>query len=146
MKRFATLILALLAIIMITRIENYLSQSGAEVLDTKNRQIDSYLADFTLRAIRDDGLDDYTMSGHHLSHWNAEGQSLIIKPRLQTTAGYEIVTDQLYFDQRTQEIFTESEVFITSPSGTMQSTGLQGKLNENILKFNANVRSTYQIN
>ncbi len=44
-----------------------------------------------------------------------------------------------------KEISTDAEVFITSPSGTMQSTGLTAKLDQDLLRFDSNVRSTYQV-
>lgn len=145
MKHTVTLIVALLFIIVITRLENYLSQTGVDSLVADNKQVDSYLSGFNMMAVRDDGSIAYRLSGRHLSYSQGEQQSHVIGAVLETSEGYKITTDRLDFDQQTQEVFTESEVFITTPSGTMQSTGLTGKLDENLLKFDADVRSTYKI-
>lgn len=145
MKSTITLIIALLAIIAITRLEDCLSKTGADVLETGQKQVDSYLSDFDMMAVNSDGGVDYRMSGHHLSYSQGEQHSQVIDAVIETAEGYRIQTARLDFDQQSREVSTKSKVFITMPSGTMQSTGLTGKLDENLLKFDADVRSIYQV-
>lgn len=186
MKHLLTLIAALLIILLITQLEDYLGQTDISRLTMEKDQIDYYLADFSVMAVANDGTVSYELAGRHLSHWQAQKQSLIIAPqirgegktadeRLQLRADearidqntriaeldgnvqvlkpasgqqeeFRLQTARLSYNMQSREIFTAEPVSITSPSGTMQSTGLAGKLDENLLRFNANVRSTYQVN
>ncbi|MBU0654960.1 MAG: LPS export ABC transporter periplasmic protein LptC [Gammaproteobacteria bacterium] len=185
MKRTLTLIVALLLILLITRLEDYLGQVNIGSLSMDKDQIDYYLSDFSVMAITDDGSVKYELAGRHLSHWQTQKQSLIITPRIkgagstpdeqtrlsadearidQTTQLAELTgnvrilkpepgnqgeldlsTDHLNYNMQSHEISTDAVVSITSPSGTMQSTGLTGKLDEDLLRFDSNVRSIYKV-
>ena len=59
--------------------------------------------------------------------------------------GFELQTEQLLYNLSTREISTPSKIELTSPAGHLQATGLLGKLNEDYLRLNANVRATYQL-
>lgn len=186
MKRAIILVVALLLALLITRVEDYLGQVSISSLSMNKDQIDYYLADFSMMAIADDGSVSYELAGRHLSHWQAQKQSVIIDPsihgegktadeRLQLHADearidqntqlaelsgnvqvlkpqsdkqgeIELHTDHLTYNLKNREITTDALVSITSPSGTMQSTGLTGKLDEDLLRFDSNVRSIYKIN
>ncbi len=186
MKHAITLIAALLLILLITRVEDYLGQISISSLTADKEQIDYYLSDFSVMAVADDGSVNYELAGHHLSHWQAKKQSLIVEPRIRgegktpdermqlradealvdqqtqlaeltgnvqalkpqtgKEGAMELRTDYLTYNMQNREMTTNAVVTITSPSGTMQSTGLTGKLDEDLLRFDSNVRSTYKIN
>lgn len=186
MKHALTLIVALLLILLITRLEDYLGQVNISSLRMDKDQIDYYLSDFSFMAVADDGSVSYELGGRHLSHWQAQKQSLIIapqirgegktaderiqlradeatvdqktqlaelsgsvqvlKPQSDNQGAIELRTDHLTYNMQNREISTDAVVSITSPSGTMQSTGLTGKLDEDLLRFDSNVRSIYKIN
>lgn len=145
MKHAITLIVILLIILLITRVEDYLGNTDISQLVMEKDQIDYYLSDFSIMAVAADGKVSYKLSGKHLSHWQGKRQSRIIAPEITTSAGFKLHTDHLLYDQATREISTDAEVFITSPSGTMQSTGLTAKLDDHLLRLDSNVRSTYQV-
>ena len=145
MKQVLALIGVLLLILLITQIEDYLSSNSISQLTLEKDQIDYYLSDFSIMAVAADGAVSYKMTGRHLSHWQDKRQSRIIAPEIDTSQGFKLRTDHLLYDQATREISTDAEVFMTSPSGTMQSSGLTAKLNDNLLKLDSNVRSTYQV-
>lgn len=145
MKHVLTLIVVLLLILLITQVEDYLGKTDLSRLTMQKDQIDYYLADFSIMAIAADGKVSYELSGRHLSHWQGKRQSRIIAPEINTSQGFKLHTDHLLYDQTTREITTDADVFITSPNGTMQSTGLTAKLDDNLLRFDSNVRSTYQV-
>jgi lipopolysaccharide export system protein LptC len=145
MKHVLTLIVVLLLILLITQVEDYLGKTDLSRLTMQKDQIDYYLSDFSIMAVTADGKVSYELSGRHLSHWQNKRQSRIIAPEINTSQGFKLHTDHLLYDQTTREITTDAEVFITSPNGTMQSTGLTAKLDDNLLRFDSNVRSTYQV-
>jgi lipopolysaccharide export system protein LptC len=145
MKTLITLIIALLLILLATQMENYLGQQHiGQVADADRDRIDYYLADFSIMATAADGSVSYNLAGRHLSHWQGQKHSLIINPLLQTADGFKLQTAQLEYDQTKREISTDAEVFITHPSGAMQSVGLTAKLDEGILRLNSHVRANYQ--
>ena len=147
MKTVVTLVIALLIIIAITQIENYLGQSVTNNPLTADRdKVDYYLTDFSLMAVAQTGEVSYRVVGRHLSHWQGRKQSLITQPTIETNGGFKLQTAQLAYDQAKGEISTDAEVFITHASGTMQSAGLTAKLGEGILRLNSDVRATYKTN
>lgn len=145
MRHAITLIVILLLILLITQLEDYLGKTDISKLAMEKDQIDYYLSDFSIMAVAADGKVSYELSGRHLSHWQGKKQSEIIAPVIKASNGFNLHTDHLLYDQATKEISTDAEVFITSPSGTMQSTGLTAKLDQDLLRFDSNVRSTYQV-
>ncbi|EIJ33825.1 LPS export ABC transporter periplasmic protein LptC [Thiothrix nivea] len=145
MKRLLALMVILLSILLITRVEDYLGKTDLSKLALEKDQIDYYLSDFSIMAVAADGKLSYELSGRHLSHWQGKRQSEVIQPVVTTSDGLTLRTEQLFYDQATQTISTQSVVSITSPSGEMQSTGLTAKLDQDLLKFDSNVRSTYQV-
>lgn len=144
-KRFGILVLVLLLIVFITQLQDYLSKTDFRQLVMEKDQIDYYLADFSLMAVANDGAVSYEIKGQHLSHWQGKKQSQIIAPEIQTSQGLLLRTSHLLYDQNTQTISTDAVVTITTPSGTLQSTGLTAKLDQDLLRLENNVRSTYQI-
>ncbi|SEA83937.1 MAG: LPS export ABC transporter periplasmic protein LptC [Candidatus Thiothrix putei] len=145
MKHVITLIVVLLLILLTTQVEDYLSKTDLGRVTMQKDQIDYYLVDFSIMAVEADGNISYELSGQHLSHWQGKRQSRIIAPEINTSAGFKLQSDHLLYDQTTREISTDADVFITAPNGTMQSTGLTAKLDDNLLRFDSNVRSTYQV-
>ena len=145
MKTLAILTGALLLILLVTQLEDYLGKRPAPSLaDADRERIDYYLAGFAIMATRPDGSVSYQLDGRHLSHWQGQKRSLIITPTIKTADGFKLQTAQLAYDQKQREITTEDEVFITTPSSTMQSVGLTAKLDEGILRLNSHVRANYQ--
>lgn len=145
MKTLVTLVIALLLILLVTQMENYLGQQHiGRPTEADRDRIDYYLADFSIMATATDGSVSYTLAGRHLSHWQRLKHSLIINPLLQTSDGFKLQTAQLEYDQAKHEISTDAEVLIIHPSGTMQSAGLTAKLDEGILRLNSHVRANYQ--
>ncbi|WML90264.1 LPS export ABC transporter periplasmic protein LptC [Thiothrix lacustris] len=145
MKHLIALVVTLIIILLITQAEDYLGKTDISQLTMEKDQIDYYLSDFSIMAIESDGKVGYELTGQHLSHWQGKRQSRIIAAEIKTSAGFKLQSDRLLYDQATREISTDAEVFITSPSGTTQSTGLTAKLDDNLLKLDSNVRSTYQV-
>jgi lipopolysaccharide export system protein LptC len=145
MKTLVILVVALLLILLATQMENYLGQPDIGRLPDADRdRIDYYLEDFSIMATATDGSVSYNLAGRHLSHWQGQKRSLIINPILQTADGFKLQTAQLEYDQAKREISTDAEVFITHPSGAMQSVGLTAKLDEGILRLNSHVHANYQ--
>jgi lipopolysaccharide export system protein LptC len=144
-KHWVTLVVILLLIVLITQVEDYLGKTDLSRLTMEKDQIDYYLSDFSIMAVAADGTVSYELSGRHLSHWQGKKQSQVIAPAIKTSNGLTLHTDHLLYDQASQTIATDAEVTITSPSGMMQSTGLTAKLDQDLLRFNTNVRSTYQV-
>jgi lipopolysaccharide export system protein LptC len=145
MKHLIALVAVLLIILLITQAEDYLGKTDIRQLTMEKDQIDYYLSDFSIMAVESDGKVDYELSGKHLSHWQGKRQSRIIAPKITTSTGFKLQSDHLLYDQATREISTDAEVFMTSPTGTMQSTGLTAKLDDQLLRLDSHVRSTYQV-
>jgi LPS export ABC transporter protein LptC len=185
MKRLIILVIALLSILLITRMEDYLGQQDISKVATEKDQVDYYLLNFSIMQTGADGKVTSELAGRHLSHWKEEKQSTVIAPiifngtdpteRTKTTADEaqvdqakqqaklinnvhihqpakgsrsesDLYTDHLNYDMTNHLVSTDAKVLITSPpNNTMQSTGLTGKLDEDLLRFNANVHSIYQI-
>ncbi|MDD5393689.1 MAG: LPS export ABC transporter periplasmic protein LptC [Thiothrix sp.] len=184
MKRLIILVIALLSILLITRMEDYLGQQDISKLAMDKDRVDYYLSGFSITAITPEGTVNHELTGHHLSHWQKAKQSLIIAPVIfdginpaertqisadegrvnQTTQvaeltgnvhsekpgkdgqnGFKLRTDYLTYNMTNREVSTKAAVSMTTPSGTMQSTGLTGKLDEDLLRLNTHVHSTYQV-
>lgn len=145
MKHLLTLTAVLLLILLITQVEDYLGKTDISRLTQQKDQIDYYLSDFSLMAVAADGTVSYEISGRHLSHWQGKRQSRIISPKIATSQGFTLQTEHVLYDQTTREITTDADVFITSPNGTLQSTGLTAKLDANLLRLDSHVRSTYYV-
>jgi LPS export ABC transporter protein LptC len=62
------------------------------------------------------------------------------------TAQLSLETAQLQYQIDTKHVTTTEEVRITTPQFQLSGTGLDSKLDESILRLNANVKSTYQPN
>ena len=83
---------------------------------------------------------DHTQQQAQLSgHVSVEQNSV------NAAQGFKLQTEQLLYNLSTREISTPSKIELTSPAGHLQATGLLGKLNEDYLRLNANVRATYQL-
>ncbi|MFN3786705.1 MAG: LPS export ABC transporter periplasmic protein LptC, partial [Thiothrix sp.] len=124
---------------------DYLSKTDLRRLAMEKDQIDYYLTDFSLMAVANDGTVSYEIDGQHLRHWQGKKQSQIVAPEIKTNQGLLLRTSHLLYDQNTQTVSTDAVVTITTPSGTLQSTGLTAKLDQDLLRLENNVRSTYQV-
>lgn len=145
MKTLVTLVIALVLIVVITQLENYLGQPTfyPSAKPDKDR-IDYYLSDFSIMATTNDGKVSYNLTGRHLSHWQGRKESLIINPVLQTADGFKLQSAQLAYDQTQRFIHTDADVLITKAASSMQATGLTAKLDDGILRLHSHVRATYQ--
>ena len=76
------LIFGLLAVIMISNLEDYISSPTFSIGEQEYETIDYYLTDFSLSAIQADGKVSHTMDGQYMAYWQSKGASLIINPRL----------------------------------------------------------------
>ena len=101
-KRHVVLIIGLLAVIMISNLEDYISSPSFSIDEQQYETIDYYLTDFSLSAIQADGKVSHTMDGQYMAYWQSKGASLIISPRLtsrddssgtQANANDQAVTD-----------------------------------------------------
>lgn len=184
MKHLFLLVALLLAVLLITQMENYLGQQEVEQQSREKDQVDYYLQDFTSRQFDKTGQLTAQMDGEHLTHWKAQKRSHIIKPvifngldpqersrtdadeawldqdknriRLETNvhnhqpatssrSEMDLYTSYLDYDMQTHIASTKADVLITTPSGSMHSTGMTGKLDADLLKFKTNVHSRYEI-
>jgi LPS export ABC transporter protein LptC len=191
-KSHLVLVLGLLAVIMISNLEEYISSPGFSFGEPDHDTVDYYLTDFRLSAITDQGKISHTMSGDYLAHWQQRKASFIIRPQLNSkddnenngttqaadavvlhaeealldhntntaelsgkvkllvdndqTAQLSLETAQLQYQIDTKHVTTTEEVRITTPQFQLSGTGLDSKLDESILRLNANVKSTYQPN
>lgn len=145
-KRFGILMIVLLLSVLITQLQDYLSKTDFRRLVMEKDQIDYYLADFSLMVVANDGSVSYQIKGQHLSHWQDKKQSHIIAPEIKTSQGLLLRTSHLLYDQGTQTVSTDAVVTITTPSATLQSSGLTAKLDQDLLRLENHVRSTYQVN
>lgn len=59
--------------------------------------------------------------------------------------GFDLYTDHLDYDLKNRVASTDAKVDITTPSGTIQAVGMNAKLDEDLLRFNADVHSTYLV-
>lgn len=59
--------------------------------------------------------------------------------------GFDLYTDHLDYDLKNRVASTDAKVDIITPSGTIQAVGMNAKLDEDLLRFNANVHSTYPV-
>ncbi|QTR49770.1 LPS export ABC transporter periplasmic protein LptC [Candidatus Thiothrix anitrata] len=59
--------------------------------------------------------------------------------------GFDLYTDHLDYDLKNRVASTDANVNITTSSGAIQAVGMNTKLDEDLLRFNANVRSTYSV-
>jgi LPS export ABC transporter protein LptC len=184
MKRIAILVAALLSILLITRLEDYLGQQGSNAAPVTAEQVSYYFTDFNSMKTEGDGHISQQINGQHLSHWQAKKESHILAPVIDSSdqqgnkthltakeahinhateevklmgdahirqpskdgnGELNLYTDHLTYTMPSHEVTTDVAVSITSPSGTMQSVGMTGKLDEDLLRFKSNVRSTYQV-
>lgn len=145
MKQLLTLVIVLLLILLVTQLEDYLGKTDLSRLSMETDQIDYYLSDFSIMAVAADGKVSYELAGRHLSHWQGKKQSEVITPVITTSDGFTLRTEHLLYDQAAKTISTDAEVTITSPAGTMQSTGLTARLDQDLLRFDNDVRTTYQV-
>lgn len=67
------------------------------------------------------------------------------QPATASRSEMDLHTEYLDYDMQTHIATTKADVLITTPSGSMHSTGMTGKLDEDLLEFKRNVRSSYQI-
>lgn len=56
----------------------------------------------------------------------------------------QLTTEYLHANLNTKEIKTNRHVFIQSPTGHMQSTGMNGRLDDGYLRLHSNVQTIYQ--
>lgn len=83
-KSHLVLVLGLLAVIMISNLEDYISRPEFRFTDRDNDAVDYYLTDFKLSAITGEGKVSHTMSGDYLAHWQQRKTSFIIRPQLSS--------------------------------------------------------------
>ena len=81
-KRHFVLIAGVLAVIMISNVEDYISSPTFSIGEQEYETIDYYLTDFSLSAIQADGKVSHTMDGQYMAYWQSKGASLIISPRI----------------------------------------------------------------
>lgn len=143
-KRLLILTAALLLLVLFTQVQDYLSKTDLRSQALAKDQIDYYLTNFDLMAVAEDGQVSYQIHGSHLSHWQGRQQSLILAPVVKTHDGTTLQADLLWYDRASNTIHTDAAVTITTPSGTMQSTGLTAQLDQEVLRFENRVRSTYR--
>jgi LPS export ABC transporter protein LptC len=67
------------------------------------------------------------------------------QPASGSRSEMDLSTDYLDYDLQTHIATTKADVLITTPSGSMHSTGMTGKLDEDLLEFKKNVHSSYEI-
>ncbi len=184
MKGLAILVAAIVMILLITQIEDYLGQQDFSKLQHDKEKIDYYLTNFSIQQINAQGIVTAELAGKHLAHWQQSKQSDILAPiiyngmdfatRTNTTAdtahidqnqqlahlqGHvhshqpasgthaesDLYTDYMDYQMQTHVLSTDAGVLIKTPSGTMQSTGMIGKLDADLLEFKHNVRTLYQV-
>nr|CAA6799890.1 MAG: LPS export ABC transporter protein LptC [uncultured Thiotrichaceae bacterium] len=80
-KSHIVLVLGLLAVIMISNLEDYISSPEFSFGEQDSDAVDYYLTDFKLSAVTDEGKISHTMSGDYLAHWQQRKSSFIIKPQ-----------------------------------------------------------------
>ena len=81
-KRHFVLVLGLLAVMMISNLEDYISSPEFSFGEQDYETIDYYLNDFSLSAIKADGKVSHTMDGQYLAYWQNKDSSFIVRPRL----------------------------------------------------------------
>ncbi|MGB0847452.1 MAG: LPS export ABC transporter periplasmic protein LptC [Thiolinea sp.] len=81
-KRHFVLVLGLLAVMMISNLEDYISSPQFSIGEQEYETIDYYLTDFSLSAIQADGKVSHTVDGQYLAYWQSKEASFIIQPRL----------------------------------------------------------------
>ncbi|CAA6817500.1 MAG: LPS export ABC transporter protein LptC [uncultured Thiotrichaceae bacterium] len=81
-KSHIVLVLGLLAVIMISNLEDYISSPEFSFGERDSDAVDYYLTDFKLSAITDEGKISHTLSGDYLAHWQQRKTSFIIRPEL----------------------------------------------------------------
>lgn len=83
-KSHLVLVSGLLAVMMLTNLEDYISSPEFSFGEPDHDTVDYYLTDFKLSAITDQGTVSHTMSGDYLAHWQQRKASFIIKPQLSS--------------------------------------------------------------
>lgn len=83
-KSHLVLVSGLLAVIMLTNLEDYISSPEFSFGEPDHDTVDYYLTDFKLSAITGQGTVSHTMSGDYLAHWQQRKASFIIKPELSS--------------------------------------------------------------
>ncbi len=81
-KRHFVLIAGLLAVIMISNIEEYIGSPTFSLGEQDYETVDYYLTDFSLSAMQADGKVSHTMDGQYMAYWQSKDVSSIINPRL----------------------------------------------------------------
>ncbi len=67
------------------------------------------------------------------------------QPATGSRSEMDLYTDYLDYDMQTHIATTKADVLINTPSGSMHSTGMTGKLDEDLLKFEKKVHSSYEV-
>ena len=193
-KSHLVLIGGLLAVMMLSNLEDYIRSPEFSFGEQKHDAVDYYLTDFKLSAINSTGNVSHTMSGDYLAHWQQRKTSFIIRPQLRSKddndnlqdnpaqvadavvltaeealldhdtntaelsgtvkllvdnnkdAQLRLETAQLQYQIDNKHVTTTEDVSIITPQFQLSGTGLDSKLDESVLRLNANVKSTYQPN
>ncbi|MEZ5535846.1 MAG: LPS export ABC transporter periplasmic protein LptC [Thiolinea sp.] len=189
-KSHIVLIGGLLAVMMISNLEDYIRNPEFSFKEQEHDAVDYYLTDFKLSAISGEGKVSHTMSGDYLAHWQQRKTSFIIRPQLNSkddniqddpaqvadavvlTAEEALLnhdtntaelsgtvkllvdnnkdtqlrleTAQLQYQIDNKHVTTTEDVSIITPQFQLSGTGLDSKLDESVLRLNANVKSVYQ--
>lgn len=118
------LVLGLLAVIMISNLEDYISSPEFSFGERDSDAVDYYLTDFKLSAITDEGKISHTMSGDYLAHWQQRKTSFIIRPEL--TSNDDNDTDAQSTKQADAITLNAEEALLNHSTNTAE---LSGKVN-----------------
>lgn len=128
-KSHIVLILGLLAVIMISNLEDYISSPEFSFSERDSEAVDYYLTDFKLSAITDEGKISHTMSGDYLAHWQQRKTSFIIRPEL--TSSDDNATDAQSTAQADAMILNAEEALLDHKTNIAELTGKVNLLIDN---------------
>lgn len=102
--------------------------------------VDSLNPERRIRITADTGITYQKTQKVHL-HGNVQGLQTDRTGHMEMT----LHTEFIDYDIQQRVVSTTANVKIATPDSTMQATGMTGTLDADLLRFNANVHSTYQI-
>lgn len=144
MKKVFFIVLALVAVLLLMDVRQYISPTSTTPAQAKKPDvIDYYFSDFTLQSYTQQGQRQHEVSGQHLKHWQAQEASSIIAPRLQsfTQQGQlesTLKADEAQLDHKNDQLTLNQAVEIryeptTADAITLTTDQLKADLNNKLI-------------
>lgn len=153
MKGFFLLVLGLLIVILLHNAQDLLPRTQLSDVKPDYDQVDYYLADFSLKAIAQDGRINHTLDAQYMGHWREKNTSFIVAPRIerQLPAQHSTITaEEATLEHVKQQVLFNGQVKVLSKQNslkdsqqfTLETAFLRYGLNDSVLSTDSEVKIT----